>query len=108
MGINMTLPDVMKKCCKTCPFKSTTKPFLREERQMELAALTEKRYAGFKCHKTLGYDDEGDTEVISTSQECHGFHVIQSRTTGSPLRVKTEDPEVFDSALDMADNYAGN
>lgn len=62
----------MKKPCANCPFRSDVKPFLHPARAVEIANAD-----SFVCHKTLGpADDEGDGTIVSSSQECAGWQML--------------------------------
>ena len=99
----------VKKPCQHCPFRVDVKPFLHPDRGAELAFLAQKPYGSFSCHKTLGYDDDGDTIVTGESKECAGFLTLMAQELGEEVlfykRFKPSYEIVYSDSYDMADAY---
>lgn len=69
----------MKKPCQHCPFRNDVKPFLHPERATDLAYASQNLYSSFSCHKTLEYDEEGETYAGEESKECAGFLTLRAQ-----------------------------
>jgi hypothetical protein len=72
----------MKEPCKHCPFRRDVTPFLTPERADEISGLTWNRYNEFPCHKTIDFDDEGDSFATAESLTCAGFLAMQISESG--------------------------
>lgn len=46
--------------CKSCPFRSDIRPFLRRDRAAEIADSLLLFDQSFPCHKTTEHDDDGE------------------------------------------------
>lgn len=101
--------EFMEKPCKHCPFRRDVTPFLTTPRAEEIAFAACNPYNSFPCHKTLDYDDDGETMAVSESLQCAGFLTMQAVENG---RVYYEregfNPDydgVYDGAYEMVDVY---
>lgn len=69
----------LQKPCDACPFLKTAKHGLHKSR---LAEIIESNGV-FPCHKTLLYDDSGESIELPTSQACAGYLIFMEKIGAS-------------------------
>lgn len=65
----------LKRPCDNCPFRNDKPFYLNPERAEEIAdsLLGDK---SFSCHKTNGFDDDGDAVETDESEHCAGAMIL--------------------------------
>lgn len=69
----------LKRPCKECPFRSDIRPYLRKSRVREILDALFKQDQTFACHKTLDFDEEGESLITSKSQHCAGALILMEK-----------------------------
>lgn len=103
------MTDFVKKPCVHCPYRRDVKPFLTPKRGEELAYLAQNPYNSFPCHKTLDYDDDGDTCYKNDTKMCAGFLTLMHNENGkTPYDSSGFEPSdnVYCDTYEMIDAYA--
>jgi len=68
--------NLVRPCAK-CPFRNDIRPFLRQERVIDLENELINQQKTFTCHETNDYDDEtGDGIETKNSEHCAGALIL--------------------------------
>jgi len=117
---------VLKKPCKSCPFRTDVSPYLNRARAQEIAASLE--HHSFPCHKTVDHDavdcehEEGQwvgwrdkwqhcagAEIMREKMDRPGDMLQISQRLGlrDPSRLRMDSP-VFADEQDFIDHHGRN
>ena len=91
--------------CKDCPFRSDVTPFLHPERAEEIAYTSQNPYASFTCHKTLEFDEDGDSWAGEESLECAGRLSLMANDGYDVPEGFAASPLVYGDLYEMIDAY---
>lgn len=80
----------LKKPCDKCPFRKTAqKRWLGRQRATEIAeGIGGDTHASFSCHKTNGFDRNGVTTEIETSQHCAGAMIVLDKINNPNIMMR--------------------
>lgn len=103
----------VKKPCKTCPFRTDVKPYLRVSRVEEIAYASTNPYNEFFCHNTIEYDGDEDiqgrpTGDFSNRKACAGFLTLRANEIGEkylPVGFVPSYDLVYDDCHSMIEAY---
>lgn len=100
----MPRPYALKSPCGNCPFRCDKPFYLRPERAAEIAEGLSSNGADFHCHKTVQYDDEGQSTIDpDKTKVCAGALIVMEKSGVSTQAMRiAERLGLYDAtALDM-------